>query len=75
MSQGCTRDSEVTCEIQHLKLPGLHPAPPPARLQVQLLPPLPRHLLPHLHQQRAAEAELLLSPGLPLVAARGVPAG
>ena len=49
---------EITCEIQHLELPRLHPTSPPTRLQVQLLLPLLDHLLPHLHYQRTGELKL-----------------
>ena len=51
----------LTCQIHHFKLPCLHPAPPPACLQVYLLPPLPGHFPPHLQDERTGE--LLLTDG------------
>ena len=52
-----------TCQIQYVELRGLDPAPPLAGLQVDLLPPLPGDLLPHLHHEGAGELHLLLSGG------------
>ena len=48
----------MTCEIQYVELPGLHPAPPPPCLDVDLLPPLPGHLLPDLQAYGAGELQL-----------------
>ena len=47
--------SPLTCQIQNFKLPWLHPASPPARLQVDLLHSLPRHLPPDLQDERTGE--------------------
>ena len=52
-----------TCEIQHVELHGLDPAPPLAGLQVDLLPPLPGHLLPHLHHEGTGELHQLRRSG------------
>ena len=53
-----------TCEIQHVELHGLDPAPPIAGLQVDLLPPLPGHLPPHLHHEGTGEVHQVWSSGL-----------